>query len=115
MVMLRSKTRLVAQANACIQPGLNFFQEKFRAHGWFYTTVRTFQSIAVRFSFKGRLRLNATSVERLKYFPFVNDNIVASLATELPAYLAAADDVECWSAGVRAGVLEYVSWWATRP
>ena len=40
-----------------------------------------------------RLRPNALSLEELKNFLFVDDNIIANLATKLPAHLAAAEVV----------------------
>ena len=39
------------------------------------------------------LRPNAVSLEELKMFSFVDDNIIANLTTKLPANPAAADGV----------------------
>ena len=36
---------------------------------------------------------NAAALQEFENFPFVDDNTIANLAVELPAYLAAADDI----------------------
>lgn len=55
------------------------------------------------------LNPTAASLEELRNFPFLNDdNTIANLAKELPAYLAAADGV------VTANEDAKVAWWATR-
>ena len=42
--------QLIAQAKACIQPGLQFYQQKFS--GQFYETVRAFKAFAVLYKCK---------------------------------------------------------------
>ena len=97
--------RLITQAKACVQPGLNYFQEKFSVQ--FRTIVRAFKAARLCCPVQVQaLRPNAASLEEFRNFPFVDDNTIANLATELPTYLAAADGVTCYSED------EKVSWWA---
>jgi hypothetical protein len=85
--------QLMAQAKACIRPGLNFYQCKFSIQ--FRDTVRAFK--AARFCCPVQvqaLRPTSASLEELRNFPFVNnDATIANLAQELPLYIAAADGV----------------------
>ena len=85
--------QLMAQAKACIQPGLNFYQHKFSVQ--FRETVRAFK--AARFCCPVQvqaLRPTAASLEELRNFPFLkNDATIANLAQELPLYIAAANGV----------------------
>ena len=84
------KARLIDQAKACIQPGLNFFQEKFSVQ--FRNIVRAFKIARLCCPVQVQLLMpNAAPLQELKNFPFVDDNTIAYLAAELPAYLAAAD------------------------
>ena len=106
---------MITEAKACVQPGSNFFREKFNIQ--FISNVRAFK--AARFCCPVQvtaLRPDARSLEELKNFPFVNDAMVAALATELPLYIAAADGLVCnnekekltlpqWSALVRKVLL----------
>ena len=96
---------MITEAKACVQPGLNFFREKFNIQ--FISNVRAFK--AARFCCPVQvtaLRPNARSLEELKNFPFVNDAMVAALATELPQYIAAADGLVC------NNEKEKLTWWA---
>ena len=97
--------RLITEAKACVQPGLNFFREKFNIQ--FISNVCAFK--AARFCCPVQvtaLRPDARSLEELKNFPFVNDAMVAALATELPLYIAAADGLVC------NNEKEKLTWWA---
>ena len=99
------QNRLITEAKACVQPGLNFFREKFNIQ--FISNVRAFK--AARFCCPVQvtaLRPDARSLEELKNFPFVNDAMVAALATELPLYIAAADGLVC------NNEMEKLTWWA---
>lgn len=88
------QNRLVTQARDCVQPGLNFFQQKFNVQ--FLTNVRAFKAIRLCCPVHvSVLRPDARSLEELKNFPFVEDAAIANLATELPLHLAAADGVMC--------------------
>jgi len=96
---------LITEAKACVRPGLNFFQEKFNIQ--FISNVLAFK--AARFCCPVQvtaLRPDARSLEELKNFPFVNDAMVAALATELPLYIAAADGFVCNNEE------EKLTWWA---
>ena len=98
--------QLMAQAKACIRPGLNFYQHKFSVQ--FRDTVRAFK--AARFCCPVQvqaLRPTAASLEELRNFPFLNnDATIANLAQELPLYIAAADGVNV------ACEEDKVTWWA---
>ena len=73
---------------------LENLREKFNIQ--FVANVRAFKAVRpccpVQVS---ALRPDARSLEELKNFPFVNDAMIAALATELPLYLATADGVVC--------------------
>lgn len=101
------RARLIDQAKACIQPGLNFFQEKFSVQ--FRNIVRAFKVARLCCPVQVQLlRPNAAALQEFKNFPFVDDNTIASLAAELPAYLAAADGI------VDLSEEQKVAWWAAR-
>ena len=100
------QNRLLAQAKACIQPGLTFFQEKFSLQ--FRNTVRAFKVARLCCPVQVQHLLpNAAALQEFKNFPFVDDNTIDNLAAELPAYLAAAD-------GTAADLSEMqkLAWWA---
>ena len=87
--------QLVAKAKACIYPGLQFFQRKFRQE--FYGNVRAFRSARLCCPVQvQQLRPTAASVEELRRFRFLdNDAIIQGLNTaELPRYLALADGAD---------------------
>ena len=96
----------MAQAKACIQSGLNFYQQKFSVQ--FCTTVLAFKVARLYRPMQVQnLHPTAASVEEFRNFPFVDsDNIIANLAQELPDYPAAADGV------VIANEEEKLAWWA---
>ena len=92
----------MTQAKACIQPGLNFYQQKFSVQ--FRDTVRARLCCPMQVQ---HLRPTAASLKEFRNFPFlVNDNIIANLTRELPDHLAAADDV------VMEDEEEKLAWWA---
>lgn len=86
--------QLITQANACIRPGLNFYQHKFSVQ-FRADTVRPFK--AERFCCPVQVQavlLTAASLEELRNFPFLNnDATIANLAQELLLYIAAVDGV----------------------
>ena len=86
----------MTQAKACIQPGVNFYQQKFSVHDQFRTTVRAFKVARVCCPMQVQ-NLNPTAA-----------SIIANLARELPYYLAAADGV------VMANEEEKLAWWAAQ-
>ena len=96
----------MAQAKACIQPGLHFFQQKFSVQ--FHGTVRAFK--VARFCFPEQvqhLKRTANCLEEFRNIPFLdNDEIIAGLGKELPEYLAATDSVSLSSDD------EKLAWWA---
>ena len=82
----------MAQVKACIQPELNFYQQKFSVQ---FRTVRAFKVARLCCPIQVKnLNPTAASVEEFRNFPFLdNDNIITKLSRELPDYLAAADGV----------------------
>ena len=100
------QNQLVAQAKACIQPGLHFFQQKFSVQ--FHTVARAFKAARLCCPIQVQvLKPTADSLEEFRNYPFLNDdNCIASLAQELPAYLAAAEGVTVSNEN------EKVDWWA---
>ena len=96
--------RLMAQAKACIQPGLQFFQQKLSVQ--FHDTVRAFKAAHLACPVQMQtLNPTARSLEELSHFPFVTDTIIANLAQELPLYRAAAEGVTVTCEE------DKVSWW----
>lgn len=51
---------------------------------------------------------NAAALQEFENFSFVDDNTIANLAVELPAYLAAADDI------VDLSKEQQLAWWTAR-
>ena len=85
--------QMMAQAKACIQPGLHFYQQKFSVQ--FHSTVRAFKAARLCCPVQVQhLNPTAAFLEEFRNFPFLDDdNVIANLAQELPNYLAAADSV----------------------
>jgi len=101
------QARLIVQAKACIQPGLNFFQAKFSVQ--FRNIVRAFKVARLCCPVQVQLLIpNAAALQEFKNFHFVDDNTIANLAAELPAYLAAADGI------VDLSEEQKLAWWAAR-
>ena len=51
---------------------------------------------------------NAAALQEFENFPFVDDNTIANLAVELPAYVAAEDDI------VDLSKEQQLAWWTAR-
>jgi hypothetical protein len=98
--------QLMAQAKACIQPGLHFYQQKFSVQ--FHSTVRAFKAARLCCPVQVQhLNPTAASLEEFRNFPFLDDdNVIANLAQELPNYLAAADSVTMTDDD------DKLAWWA---
>ena len=79
--------QLMAQAEACIQPGFQFYHQKFSVQ--FHGTVRAFKAARLFCPVQVQaLNPTAASLEELRNFPFANDDAtIANLAQELPLYL----------------------------
>ena len=86
--------QLMAQAKACIQPGFQFYHQKFSVQ--FHGTVRAFKAARLCCPVQVQaLNPTAASLEELRNFPFANDDAtIANLAQELPLYLAASDGAQ---------------------
>ena len=94
----------MAQAKACIQPGLQFFHQKFSVQ--FHDTVRAFKAARLACPVQVQtLNPTARSLEELRHFPFVTDKTIANLAQELPLYHAAMEGVTVTCEE------DKVSWW----
>ena len=99
--------QLVAQAKACITPGFNFYQRKFSSE--FHGTVRAFKAAQLFCPVKVQeLHPDAASIQELKQFGFLTDDIIAQLVEELPHYLAIADGVTVESEE------DKVKWWSNQ-
>ena len=98
--------QLMAQAKACIQPGFQFYHQKFSVQ--FHGTVRAFKAARLCCPVQGQaLNPTAASLEELRNFPFANDDAtIANLAQELPLYLAASDGVTVTCED------DKLTWWA---
>ena len=98
--------QLMAQAKACIQPGLHFYLQKFSVQ--FHSTVRAFKAARLCCPVQVQhLNPTAASLEEFRNFPFLDDdNVIANLAQELPNYLAAADSVTMTDDD------DKLAWWA---
>ena len=84
---------LKQQAKACVQPAIDWFLRKFNVK--LYNTVLALKAMRYmgHVSFQW-LKLTQQSVEALPTFPFLDDDgIINGLKAELPAYLAATEDV----------------------
>ena len=96
-----------SQARACAQPAVEYFQSKFGEGGDLWGTLSAFK--AARYCDPGKVVSLAPTLEmlkELKAFPFIDDDHIAGLAKELPAYLAQADGV-CATCNV-------LQWWQLR-
>ena len=100
------RSQLIARAKACIQPGLQFYQQKFS--GQFYETVRAFKSARLCCPVQVQsLTPTAESLQEFRSFPFIKDDAkIANLAEELPLYLAAAEGVTVTCEN------DKLTWWA---
>ena len=98
--------QLMAQAKACIQPGFQFYHQKFSVQ--FHGTVRAFKAARLCCPVQVQaLNPTAASLEELRNFPFANDDAtIANLAQELPLYLAASDGVTVTCED------DKLTWWA---
>ena len=98
--------QLMAQAKACIQPGFQFYHQKFSVQ--FHCTVRAFKAARLCCPVQVQaLNPTAASLEELRNFPFANDDAtIANLAQELPLYLAASDEVTVTCED------DKLTWWA---
>ena len=77
-------------ATSCVQKGLDYFEQKF-FHD-FQSIMDAFKS--ARLFDPGKvidLRPTAATIDSLKSFPFIGDDLINNLKTELPTYLTAAD------------------------
>jgi hypothetical protein len=65
-------SQLIARAKACIQPGLQFYQQKFS--GQFYETVRAFKAARLCCPVQVQsLNPTAESLQEFRSFPFIKD------------------------------------------
>ena len=86
--------RFVAKAKACITPGLQFYQRKFRQE--FHDRVCAFGNARLCCLVQvQQLRPTADSFHELRNFSFLdNDAVITGLYDELPRYLANADGTQ---------------------
>ncbi len=88
-----SEQSLVDYAKACIQPGYDYFHLKFDSD--LRTVVDAFKSARLFLPTKvNDLKLDASTDDSLRTFKFLdNDQTLHDLKSELPTYLALAEDV----------------------
>lgn len=85
---------LEEQAKACVQPAIDWFLRKFNVQ--LYNTVSAFKAARCKCPVSVQwLKPSQQSVEALQIFPFLDDDdwIINGLKDELPAYLAASEEV----------------------
>ena len=86
--------QLMAQAKACIQPGFQFYHQKFSVQ--FHGTVRAFKAARLCCPVQVQaLNPTAASLEELRNFPFANDQTGSLPAVRLPLYGYSLRDVIC--------------------
>ena len=90
-------------AKKCVEPGLNYFQKKFTDE--LSGSVAAFKAARLFLPHKvDEMKPDATAVDALKAFPFLNTPAVLDgLKQELPAYMAKATDVSIST--------EALPWW----
>ena len=86
-------TALERSAKACVEPAITWFLRKFNVDLYdvvvVFKAARLFCPVRIQW-----LKPTNASVESLRAFPFLDsDAIIDGLKAELPAYLAAAEDV----------------------
>ena len=90
-------------AESCVLPGYDYFRDRFT--GTLGSTVAAFKAAHLLVPQKVvLLQPVASTVESLRLFPFLG-NLIEEMKTELPAYLAAATDVESESD------VDILFWW----
>ena len=94
-LQLRKKnvTALERSAKACVEPAITWFLRKFNVDLWdvviVLKAVRLFCPVRIQW-----LKPTNALVESLRAFPSLDsDTTIDGLKAELPAYLAAAEDV----------------------
>ena len=95
--------QLISYAKSCVKPAYEYFEEKFTEDLAFPLSVfkqaRKFDPSKIV-----DMHPSADDIEYLRIFPFLNSNyIIHELKSELPKYLAAAEDV--------APTADKKSWW----
>ena len=95
--------QLVAYAKACVEPAYSYFRTKFNEN--LKPAVDAFK--AARFfspSKCSELKPTAADIDSLRVFPFLDTaRVIDGLKSELPLYLAAAEDVSAQA--------DPVAWW----
>ena len=94
--------QLLAYADSCVKPAYDYFKSKFEND--LGSVLLAFK--AARFFSPSKIsELQPTSlmINDLQVFPFFDSEIIENLKSELPAYLAAAEDV--------SGTIDTICWW----
>lgn len=95
---------LVTLARNGVQPGINYFLQKFNTD--LYDIVRAFRAARMACpTTVQELHPHPQDVQQLRQFPFLDDDaIIGDLQKELPTYLAEAD-------GIRVDRGQELRWW----
>ena len=99
---------LLTTAEDCVAPAIRYFRERFNKQGTaMYEIVRLFKSMRAFCPVQAtELRLSVQDVEGLRILPVLdNDDTIAQLQEELPAYLVAAAEAVIDDASTR------LQWW----
>ena len=94
--------QLVAYAKACCVPAYSYFKEKFDND--LKPIVLAFKAARYLSPSKvNELKPTAIDIDSLTAFPFLNSEVIDGLKSELPEYLAAAEDV--------SDKVDVIEWW----
>ena len=89
---MSQQQQLVQYAASCVQPGLNYFSEC--KVGSFKNTLACFKAAHFFLPDKVQeMRPSNSDIDTLEAFPFLR-GCVDGLKSELPAYIAASEDVD---------------------
>ena len=87
-----SSQQWLAYARKCVEPGVNYFKKKFTDE--LAGTVAAFKAACLFLPHKtDEMKPDASAINELKAFPFLDDIILNGLKQELPSYLAKVADV----------------------
>lgn len=94
--------QLVAYARSCIQPGLDYFERQSQTS--LKAPLAAFKAARFFCPHKlGLLKPTAADIDLLSAFPFLSPQELSSLKSELPTYLAKADDI--------GPTVDHLLWW----
>lgn len=82
----------LAYAKACIQPGYDYFREKFDRD--LLPVVEAFKAARLFLPAKiNDIKPDSSTVDTLKAFKFLGDQVITKMKSELPTYLSLAENL----------------------